>query len=124
LRVGEALERAPAAEPVRVLAALAHHFAVAAPVGGAGRAVEYNLRAADAAMSALAFEEAAARVSTALELGIADEAERGRSLLLLGTACEHVARPREALAAFREAAALGRARGDPELLAHAAIGFE
>ena len=45
LRVGEALERVHAADPARVLPELAHHFTLAAPVGGAERAVDYNLRA-------------------------------------------------------------------------------
>ncbi len=65
LRVAEALE---AAEPRsgRALADLAHHFAAAAPFGGRERAVEYNVRAARAASAGLAFDEAAARLRTAL----------------------------------------------------------
>src|SRR5262249_36003847 len=53
LRVGEALERvgADAAE-------LAHHFTIAAPIGGVERAVEYNLRAAEAAVLLFAFADA------------------------------------------------------------------
>ena len=78
LRVGEALESVHAADPARVLPELAHHFTLAAPVAGVERAVDYNLRAADAATAASAFEEAAARLSTALELGIADPRERAR----------------------------------------------
>jgi DNA-binding SARP family transcriptional activator len=42
LQVGEALERVHVADPDRVLPELAHHFALAAPAGGAERAVEYN----------------------------------------------------------------------------------
>ena len=60
----------------RVLPELAHHFTLAAAVGGAERAVDYNLRAADAAIAAAAFAESAARLSSALELGIADPRER------------------------------------------------
>ena len=69
LCVGEALERADGRSS-RTLADLAHHFAAAAPFDGAGRGPEYNLSAARAATAALAFDEAAARLRTALELGI------------------------------------------------------
>ena len=41
-----------------MLAALAHHFAAAAPVGGTERAVSYNLLAAESAIAALAYGEA------------------------------------------------------------------
>jgi len=78
LRVGEALERGHAADPSGVLPELAHHFTLAAPVAGAQRAVDYNLRAADAAMASVAYTEAAAALSTALEFGIADPRERIR----------------------------------------------
>ncbi len=54
------------------------------PVAGVERAVDYNLRAADAAIAAAAFDEAAARLSTALELGIADPRERARVQVELG----------------------------------------
>lgn len=76
LRVGEALERAHRAEPTRVLPELAHHFTLAASLAGAERAVRYNLDAAQAAAGAAAFSEAAARLQTALELGIADARKR------------------------------------------------
>src|SRR5262245_28422088 len=56
-RVGEALERAHADDPSRVLSELAHHFTLAAPVAGVERAVAYNRRAADAALAAAAIEE-------------------------------------------------------------------
>ena len=84
LRVGEALERVHATDPARVLPELAHHFTLAAPVAGVERAVDYNLRAADAAIAAAAFDEGAARLSTALELGIDDPRERARVQVELG----------------------------------------
>jgi DNA-binding SARP family transcriptional activator/DNA-binding CsgD family transcriptional regulator len=124
LRVGEALERVNVSNPTRVLTELAYHFAAASALGGAERAVEYNLRAAEAAKASLAFEEAAARFATALEVGIADEVERARVQLELGDVYEKVAQAPEALAAFRSAATLARSRGDAEMLARAAIGFE
>ena len=69
------------------LAALAHHYAAGAAVGGAGAAVEYNLLAAESAAAALAFEDAADRFRTALELGIRGARERAEVMLGLGDAC-------------------------------------
>ncbi|MEA2281728.1 MAG: hypothetical protein QOK21_2335 [Solirubrobacteraceae bacterium] len=123
LRVGEALEDS-AGRPGRALADLAHHFAVAAPFGGGKRGVEYNLLAARAATAALAFDEAAARLRTALELGIEDPAARAETQLELGTASHRAGRALDALAAFSETAAIARELGDGELLARAAIGYE
>jgi class 3 adenylate cyclase/DNA-binding CsgD family transcriptional regulator/tetratricopeptide (TPR) repeat protein len=123
LAVGRALEGASGDEAGR-LPGLAHHFAAAAGLGVADRAVEYNLRAARLAMAALAYEEAAARLRTALELGISDAGARGEALLELGTASYSGGRTADALDAFREAAAVARERGDAELLARAAVGFE
>ncbi|MGH2761548.1 MAG: ATP-binding protein, partial [Thermoleophilaceae bacterium] len=71
LKVAEALEAAHQHDPRPALPALAHHYAAAAPLGAAERAVDYNLRAARAAESALAYDEAAARFEAALGLGIA-----------------------------------------------------
>jgi DNA-binding SARP family transcriptional activator/tetratricopeptide (TPR) repeat protein len=91
LRIAEALERAHQADPTRVIPELAHHFTLAASVGGAERAVDYNLRAADAAIASAAYDEGVARLSSALELGIGDSRERARvqvelAYLLRGTA--------------------------------------
>ncbi|MDX6589494.1 MAG: hypothetical protein QOI84_768, partial [Solirubrobacterales bacterium] len=79
LAVGEALESVGAASD-RTLADLAHHFGAAAPFGGAERAIDYNLRAASAASAALAFDDAAAGLRTAIEIGIEGEAERADAL--------------------------------------------
>lgn len=120
LRVGEALERSgrrPAAE-------LAHHFAVAAPFGGAARAVEYNVLAARAASAGLDFGEAAEHLQLALELGPEGAVERVDLLLELGTALHRAGRAVDALAAFAEAAEIATGRGDAERLARAAIGYE
>ncbi|MDP9136033.1 MAG: AAA family ATPase, partial [Actinomycetota bacterium] len=123
LRVGEALERGEGRSG-RVLADLAHHFAAAAPFGGAARGVEYNLLAARAATAALAFDEAAARLRTALELRIDDPAERAEVFLELGTASHRAGKALDALEAFRATAEIARELGDGELLARAAIGYE
>jgi class 3 adenylate cyclase/DNA-binding CsgD family transcriptional regulator len=124
LRAAEALERLHAASPGRVLSEVAHHFAVAAPVGGKERAIDYNLRAADAALASLAFEEAATRLSQALELGIADRGLRAQIQLRLGSARVKAGETLAGLESFTAAAKLARSLGDGELLARAAIGFE
>jgi DNA-binding CsgD family transcriptional regulator len=119
LRVGEALEACDT-EPGRWLADLAHHFAAAAPFGDSERAVEYNVRAARAARDALAFEDAAAHLRTALSFG-----ERRPELLIeLGQAEHRAGRAPEALEAFRQAAATAREQGDAAAFARAAIGHE
>jgi predicted ATPase len=123
LRVGEALERSEDRSG-RVLADLAHHFAAAAPLDDAQRGIEYNVRAARAAAAAVAFDEAAARLRTALELGIDSRATRAEVFLELGTASHRAGDAVDALEAFRETAAIARELADGELLARAAIGFE
>ncbi len=124
LAVGEALELAYEDEIDRVLADLAHHYTAAAPIAGAQRAIAYNLRAAASDDSALAFEEAAARLETAIDLGIDDPRARGETLLRLGNVRYRGGKYPDALTAYRAAAGIARSLGDAELLARAAIGFE
>jgi DNA-binding CsgD family transcriptional regulator/tetratricopeptide (TPR) repeat protein len=124
-RVAEALESAsPRGDARTRLAALAHHYAEAAPVLGTDRAVSYNLLAAESAASALAFDEAVERLRTALALGVTEPRQRGATCLELGYACHRAGRSTAALDAFRETAQIARELGDSELLARAAIGFE
>jgi DNA-binding CsgD family transcriptional regulator len=122
LRVGEALADGPA--PERALADLAHHFSVAAPLGARDLAVDYNVRAAQVAAAALAFDEAAARLQTAVDLGIDDEHERAQVLLELGGMENRAGNAAAAFQAFAAAAAIARRLGGGELLARAAIGYE
>ncbi len=124
LRIAEALEAVDRPRRGGVLADLAHHFAAAAPIGGAARAVEYNLLAADAASAALAYDETTARLRTALQMGVEDERRRAEILLDLGTALFHAGRSLESLQSFRQAAEIARDLGAAKLLARAAIGFE
>jgi DNA-binding CsgD family transcriptional regulator/tetratricopeptide (TPR) repeat protein len=125
LRFAEALEHGHSGGDSRaVLAALAHHFAAAAPVGGTGRAVSYNLLAAESAIAALAYGEAQERLETALELGVRDPHERGTVMLQLGDACHRAGHADAALDAFARTAELARSLGDASLLSRAAIGFE
>jgi DNA-binding CsgD family transcriptional regulator/tetratricopeptide (TPR) repeat protein len=123
LRVGEALEagRDPTG---RTLADLAHHFGAAAPFDSQGRGVQYNVLAARAAASALAFDDAVARLRTALALGIANEDRRADVYLELGKASHRAGKAFDALDAFRAAAEIARGLGDAGLLAQAAIGYE
>lgn len=125
LRVAEALETGSSDGDDRGrLASLAYHFAEAAPVGGVTQAITYNLLAAESAATALAFDEAAERLRTALMLGIDDPRERGQASLRLGYARHRGGRSTDALEAFQDAAALARELDDPVLLARAAVGFE
>jgi DNA-binding CsgD family transcriptional regulator/tetratricopeptide (TPR) repeat protein len=123
LALGEALA-ADEERSGRALADLAYHFAAAAPFGGAERAIEYNRRAAHAAADALAFDEAAARLRTAIDLGIESPAERAQAYVDLGTASHRAGKAIDATEAFAAAADVARASGNPELLAKAAIGYE
>jgi DNA-binding CsgD family transcriptional regulator/tetratricopeptide (TPR) repeat protein len=124
LRIAEALEAVDRPRSGRVLADLAHHFAAAAPIGGAAQAVEYNLLAAKAASAALAYEETTARLRAALEMGIEDERRRAEILLDLGTALFRAGRSLDSLQSFRQAGEIAGELGEGELLARAAIGFE
>ncbi len=125
LLVADSLESGrPQGDSRAVLAALAHHYAAAAPIGGVERAVGYNLLAADSASSALAFGEAEDRFRVALELGVRDPAERADVMLRLGDVRHRAGRADAALDAFSRAAALGRTLSDSGILARAAIGFE
>jgi DNA-binding CsgD family transcriptional regulator len=125
LRVAEALEHGWSTSDSRaVLAALAHHYAAGAAVGGSEQAVAYSLLAAESAVGALAFEEAADRFRTALELGVRDPHERAAVMLQLGDAWHRAGRADGALDAFTRAAELARTLGDTDVLARAAIGFE
>ncbi len=124
LRVAEELERKHEGNESVGLADLAHHFGAAAPVDGPRRAVEYSLLAGRAALATLAFDEADARFSAALELGIHDVKLRAATQLELGTARFRAGRSDDAMEAFRAAAQIARDRGDAQLLATAAVGFE
>jgi DNA-binding CsgD family transcriptional regulator len=124
-RVAQALESSPPhGDSRRRVAALAHHYAEAAPIGDVDRAVSYSLLAARSAAEALAFEEAVDRLRTALVLGLADPRERALVCLELGDVSHRAGRSTDALDAFRETAHIARSLGDQELLARAAIGFE
>jgi hypothetical protein len=109
------------------LSEIAHHLALAAPVGDVSTAVDYLVRAGDRAAGVLAYEEAGAHYDRALGLlGAAEEASRERRcelLLRLGDARWRAGDTRAARASFEEATELARRLGDGEMLARAALGY-
>ncbi len=116
VRTHRALAEALETLPGRPVAELAHHRLEA---GDPGPAADAALRAAAAAMRALAYEDAAALCERALDDPPADR--HAELLLSLGEA--RLRAGEGAREAFAEAAALARAGGAPELLARAALGF-
>ena len=125
-RVGEALiaRRGDRLDPH--LGALAHHFALAAPVERPERAVDFALAAGRRADRLLAWEEAAGHYRAALqarELADAGEDRLHCELLLaLGASLER-AGASDAKTVFANAAATARALGDAGLLGRAALGY-
>ncbi|MHA6779779.1 helix-turn-helix transcriptional regulator [Pseudonocardia saturnea] len=117
------------------LAELARHWSIAsgasASASGAGtgeraRAAAWIRRAADEAMRRLAYEEAARLHRSALDVGAGGLADVDRCELLLaaGEALRQAGEVPERFAACREAAALARGLGRPDLLAAAAAALE
>ena len=86
-----------------MLAALAHHYAAAAPVGGVERAVAYNLLAAESASSALAFGRGGGPVPRRARARRPRPAERADVMLRLGDVCHRAGRADAALDAFSRA---------------------
>ena len=125
--IGGVLEELYRHDPEPHLSEIAHHLALAAPVGDVSEAVSYLVRAGDRAGTLLAYEEAGTHYERALGLlGSAEEAVRERRcdlLLRLGDARWRAGDTRAARAAFEEAAELARRLGDGELLARAALGY-
>jgi hypothetical protein len=127
LAIGTALERLYRNDLDPHLSALAHHLALAAPVGNPSAAVHYLVRAGDRAAGLFAYEEAGLHYERALGLMVAAEVssrERRCELLLrLGDARWRAGDTRAARASFDEAAELARRLGDGEMLARAALGY-
>jgi AAA ATPase-like protein len=105
------------------LSEIAHHLFLAAPLGEAGQAVEYLVRAGDRADAVLGYEEAAIRYRHALELLAAAGEGSGELLLRLGDAQWRSGDGSEARLTFERAIDVARRSGDPELLARAALGY-
>jgi tetratricopeptide (TPR) repeat protein len=119
-RMAEVLEAQPGDSR---LSALAHHLLDARPLVDSAKAAGYALRAAEQAMRALAYEDAAELLESAAA-GDLDDADPLRAEVLLGLA-DAYQRTGDVPAADRcltEAARLARALGDGELLGRAALG--
>jgi eukaryotic-like serine/threonine-protein kinase len=127
-RIGEVLEELSGADLDRHLSEIAHHLALASPLGDVPKAVDYLVRAGDRASAMLAYEEAAADYQRALALLGQDEKDtterRCRLMLRLGDSQWRAGDTRGVSSSFEEAARLARELGDPKLLAQAALGYE
>jgi tetratricopeptide (TPR) repeat protein len=126
-RVAEALELIYAAELDSHAAELAHHFAMAAPVGTASEAIRYAARAAERARDELAYEESVRLFTMALRSHEsqpdADAETRCELLLALGDAQTMAGETASARHSFLRVADIARQSGSPEMLARAALGY-
>jgi tetratricopeptide (TPR) repeat protein len=126
-RIGVILEERHGGDREPPLGELAYHFLEAAEPGAAAKGVDFSARAAQRALEALAYEEAAdhfARALQALELSeSADDATRCDLMLGLGEAHTKASEFDKGNAAFRAAAELARTAGLGERLALAALGL-
>ncbi len=102
-------------------AELAYHFVESRHLDREGKAVGYCEQAAEAAIAALAYEEAKGYYQDALERLANNAPRRCRLLIGLGTAAARMADP-TSVGAFDEAAAIARREGLNEELALAAMG--
>ncbi len=124
--VALALEALHASAVDPPLAELAHHFFHAAPLGGAGRAVDYAERAGARATAQLAYEEAVTHYQRGLEalaLEAPDEARQLVLLLALGDAHWRAGENDRARAVFERAMRSARMLGAFDAMARAALGF-
>jgi ATP/maltotriose-dependent transcriptional regulator MalT len=112
--VGEAIEVAHRRDPKPVLADLAHHFRTTGMAGDVERAIDYTIRAGQAADAALAFEEAINLFQNALDmldtLSEDDQERRCSLLLFLGDAQRKANDYSQALETLRAAADIARSR--------------
>ena len=124
--VAEALEAIHAAELEPHVAALAHHYFLAAPGGSASAARSYAVRAAERATAELAYEEAARLHMIAVKAheldADADATTRGALLLGLAAAQASASDLIAAKETFARAADVARATGAAQQLARAALG--
>jgi tetratricopeptide (TPR) repeat protein len=127
LTIGRTLEELRRHDLEPHLSEIAHHFALASPLGDRQTAVDYLVRAGERAAVVLAYEEAALQYERALELlGTLEEPSAGRRcdlLLRLGDAQWRSGEAKAARSSFEEAIAAARTQGAAELLARAALGY-
>ena len=126
-RSGHVLEELGRGDHDRRLSEIAHHLALAAPLGDAPTTIAYLERAGDRAAAMLAYEEAARHYGCGLQLLAADatdaELRRCNLLLRLGDAQWRAGDVGAARASFEHATAVARRLGEGELLARAALGY-
>jgi DNA-binding CsgD family transcriptional regulator len=107
---------------------LAHHFYEAAQEDAVARAVEYAIRAGERYMALPAYAEAVRFYQMALQAlerqKPPDDTRLCTLLLALGEAHTRAGDFPQASSIFQRAADLARTLGTPEVLAHAAIGFQ
>lgn len=124
LAVAEALESLPAGDGAARLPVLAHHFAVAARIGGAGKAVGYAARAARQATAQRAYDEAVELWDQALlALGTRDPARRCRLLIELGRSLRVVGEMDRGREVLDQAVELASEIGDRAAVLEAVIVF-
>jgi tetratricopeptide (TPR) repeat protein len=125
--VGRLLESVYGDDLDPYLSEIARHLFLAAPLGDAGQAVEYLIRAGDRASAVLGYEEAAIHFRNALELlavaGRGPGERRGDLLLRLGDAQWRSGDGSGAQLTFERAIDVARRSVDPEMLARAALGY-
>ena len=81
-RIAMVLEELYGADPGQRIGALAHHFREAAAVGDVAKAVDYSVRAGDAARQVFAYEECVRQWDLAIEL-LGEEGQREQQAELL-----------------------------------------
>jgi tetratricopeptide (TPR) repeat protein len=106
---------------------IAHHLALAGPLGDQETTLGYLVRAGELAATMLAYEEAARHYERALNLASTDaegsDRRRCDLLLRLGDAQWRAGDVAAARATFEDATAVARRLGEGELLARAALGY-
>jgi tetratricopeptide (TPR) repeat protein len=109
------------------LSEIAHHLRLAAPLGDAGPAIEYLVRAGDHASAVLAYEEAAIHFRRALDLlpaaGAGWVKRRGDLILRLGDAQWRSGDGSGARLTFERAIEVARRSADPHMLARGVVGY-
>ena len=125
--VGHLLEAVHSDDLDPHLSEIAHHLYLAAPLGDAGQAVEYLIRAGDRASAVLGYEEAAIHFRHAIELlastGEGSSRRRGELLLRLGDAQWRSGDGSRAALTYERAIDVARRSADAEMLAQGALGY-